>query len=334
MTRSAAVVLAVLVFTDAGYVAYLNSFYAYAASIVFLLAAAAAIALVLADCGGSRIRAAAAVVAAVLFVLSKPQESVQAVPLALLFATLGRLLQRPAAPILTVGAAVLLAAGVVGVAAASSDVRRATAYNLVFFEMLPHSPDPRADLVALAVDPELARFAGRHFFDAEVIGHHAWIGAAFSDRVDHLDIARFYLARPERFAEVLQRRARAAFKLQPPGFGTFERSAGRPARDITHSWTHWSRLKAGLPARAATIFALASAVLAAAGWIARSRLDVALSLAALPLMAGLAFATAALDSLDHERHLATYNLLLDLGLVVSVAFVINALAGRLQVHRS
>src|SRR5262249_55625306 len=155
-------------------VAYFNSFYSEAATVIFLVATVA-FALV-ATPGGDpdavrRRQVAAYFAAATLFATAKLQNVLLAVPLAILRWPLSISLERgprsrprrlaiAGVTVLLLGATVTLAA----YALFSRQLRMINRYNTVFYEILGHSPDPAADAAALGLDPSYARYAGTHAF--------------------------------------------------------------------------------------------------------------------------------------------------------------------------
>jgi len=318
-----AAAFAVFAFTDVGYVAPLNSFYTQVASLVFLFWAAAFAALALAEDSRRAWPIAAYFAAAFLFVVSKPQEAVQSVPLLLFGAYLAR--RRGRRWIAAAGGAMLLIAAAALYAGTRGLFQEGGLYKVVFFEILPRSPDPKGDLHALGLDAASSRWIGTTNYGAASPFRDPNVRASLFPRLGYGALARLYLTRPARAADALRRGAPAGLELRA-NLGNFEKSAGFPpgARSAAYSaWTRVRRLGSGSAALLLVLFYGGNAILAGAG-----RLPAAarVPLATLVAVGTLAFAVCTLSSahLELTRKLYVFHAVTDLLLVGDLTIAARA----------
>ncbi len=234
--------LLVFFFTDVGYAAPFNSFYSQTASLLFLMLTAG----VAADAirrGGldGPWRTAAYFLCAAAYVTSKPQEAIQGPILAVLGVRLaggadGRRSRRAAVP-LAIGLCLL---SVWYGRRTPVSLREAALYQVVFAEVLPHSPDPSADAAALGLDPDWLRYSGTNAFQADTPLLDPAFRIRFLKAIGYRKILGFYARRPNRFAERVRRISRKLWTLRP-SYGNLERSEAHPRRTLTDRWSAWSR---------------------------------------------------------------------------------------------
>lgn len=323
----AAGAFAVFAFTDVGYAAPLNSFYTQEASLVFLFWAAAFAAACLDDGGRRAWPIAGYFAAAVLFVASKPQEAAQSVPLALFGAYLAR---RPGRRgMAAAGAALLLAAagalflGTRGNGRFQEDML----YKVVFYEILPRSPDPAGDLRALGLDPAAERYSGTTTRGSDSPFRNPGVHASLFPKLGYGALLRFYLERPARAVAELVRGAPAGLELRAD-FGNFEKSAGFApgARSAAYSaWTKFRLLGTDAAAPLLVLFFGGNALLALAARIPSAARASLLTLAA---MGALAFSVCTLTSahIDISRKLYVFHAITDLVIAVDLALAGQAAA--------
>lgn len=338
--RWTAVILLVVVFTDVAYAAPLNSLYGQAASLLFLMLTA--------GIGTVAIRRGvlagpwllAYFVCAALFVCSKPQESLQAPLLAvfgLRLAGSGR--PRRAAAI---GLGVLMLAGAfVYYRTTPESMRRVALYHAVFYELLPNSPDPVADLGRLGLPRELVRFAGIDAYDPRAPLGVPSFRTKFDGKVGYSALAGIYLSDPGRFVSVLRRAAWKGAQRRPPNFGDLAKEAGAPPHAKSRRFAAWSDLQ--FRARPGTKFlwtALLAGTLSVAlttwrraprrGRLAREGLILLCAMAALELLV-CAFADAHIELV---RHLYVFHALVDLVLIADAAWLVQILGARPAFRRA
>jgi hypothetical protein len=325
----AAGAFAVFAFTDVGYVAPLNSFYTQAASLVFLFWTAALAAASLAD-GGRRVWPIAGYFgAALLFIASKPQEAAQSIPLALFGAYLAR--RRGRRWIAAGGASLLfVAAGALFAGTSGSGgFQQDMLYKVVFYEVLPRSPDPAGDLRALGLDPAAARYSGTTTKGPGSPFQDPSVRASLFPKLGYRALLRFYLARPARAAAELLRGAPAGLDLRS-NFGNFEKSAGFRPGAMSAAYSAWTKLRlfgAGSAALVLGLFFGANVLLAALGRIPPA---ARASLAALVTAGVLAFAVCTLSSahIDLSRKLYVFHAITDLLIVVDLALAVDTAVRR------
>jgi hypothetical protein len=340
VTRAAFGLLLVLMFTDVGYVAALNSFYSQTASLLFLLIAAGLWGLIARQSGPKLAPLVCFFIAAILFVGSKPQETIHAPVLAalLLRASMARSTGRAEkvrGALLAIG---LLIFAAVYYARTPESIKEAALYNNVFYELLPASADPSADLAALGADVRLAPLVGTTAYAENSPVNEPEFRSQFFDRVSHRDVAIFYLSRPERLWALLRKSSAGAFALRPPHLGNFEKSAGRPPQTLTGAFGLWSGLRyRALPGSVWTILLLFVGSLAAAIFL-RARRNLSLKerlflegFCALNVMALASFLTCTLGSslYDISRHLFAFQAMTDLMLLVAATWLIEVGAKRI-----
>jgi hypothetical protein len=318
-------IAAVVAFTDAGYVAYWNSFYTEPASLLFFL-------LLLGETIGVGERGVVTpaslfrwVLWAALWMLAKPQNAPLAVPLVLL---LFRLRVWPARPIpvlwAAAGAGVILATAAVNVATLPGETRRAPVYDMVFMAVLPESKNPSTDLAALGLNPELVRYSGTGAWSAGTAFADLKLTGAIGTTVTSLSVCRFYLMRPARLWKHLKSVLPRAMWLRPEWCGNFELDAGFAPGARSTSFSLWSHVheRALTPLAKPILLALVvSLPVTLLGWRrlagpARRRGEIFVFLTVCCLVSF--FVAAFGDAWDTVKHLCLFNFLLDAWLLFAV----------------
>ncbi len=328
--------LLVFFFTDVGYAALFNTFYTQTAAFLFLMLAAAAIALAVRR---SRLDGALGVayfLCAAAFVASKPQESIHGP----LFALFGLRLagiprgawRRPAEAM--AAALVLFSLWSYG-RTPEREIRRVALYQTVFRDMLPESADPGTDLAALGLDRRLAVYSGTNAYQPGAPIDEPGFERDFFDRIGYGKVVLFYAARPDRLLGRLERAARkGGLRLRPHASGNFEKTApGWRPNLVSRRFAAWSglRLKAA-PAAAPWLAALLclNLLAAAVGWKRSSRRGRLLreAIAFFVTIAVVEFLVCALaDGLaDIARHLFVFQAICDLLLVADAVWIAQVLA--------
>jgi hypothetical protein len=336
--RAVAAVLLVLFFTDVGYVAPFNSFYSQTASFVFLMLVAAIAAEAIRRGRLSGVWLLAYFGAALLFVGSKPQEKLAAPLLALFGLRLAGVRWRVVWRRPWRQGAVWLAAGLIAFSVwygrhTPYTLREATLFQVVFDDLLAHSPSPAADAAELRLDPEWMRYVGTNAYATDSPLLESEFRIRFLQRVGHRQIVAYYLRHPKHFAQRVSRASAQAWSLRPD-FGNFERSAEHPTKTLATRFALWSGLRERLGAHSLLAIAalLGGNLIAAVATYRRASLRGRLfreGLLTLVLMAPLAFVVCAFaQATDLSRSLYAYHALCDLLIVADAAWIAEALARR------
>ena len=324
---------AVVALTDAAYATYWNSFYTEPASgIFFLLALAEAI-----EIGGTGKATQGNIVRwalwCSLWVLAKTQNA----PLGLItglfaFRLAGWTQSKRARVAGVAGGLAIAGCAVFDVVSVPLAPTLANTYNMIFEAILPESDHPAADLQALGLAPELARYSGTGAWSpgtdfAELVPSPAFRA------ITPFTVVRFYLGRPARTWRRLNAVMPKLTFLRSERYGNFEPSAGEPPGALTHAFTLWSGFHEHvLPGFAKWL------VFALIGWPAvgvwrwvrqpdvaiRRRIEVH-TLAPICCLASLGSAVFG-DANDLVKHLYLFNLLLDACLILSAVAVVTAIS--------
>ncbi|HTR03838.1 MAG TPA: hypothetical protein VMN82_11630 [Thermoanaerobaculia bacterium] len=334
--QAVAAVLLVFFFTDVGYVAPLNSFYSQVASLLALLLLAA-VALAAARRGrldGALL--AAYFLLAAAFIGSKPQEAAQGLVLALLCWRLAggasrRAWRQPAAWL----AAALVAFSAWYGRSTPDTLRAAALYQVVFYEILPHSPDPAGDAAALGLDPAWLRYSGTDAFQPGTPVLDDAFRTRFLRDSGYGRVALLYARHPRRLAERLHRIAPKVWSLRP-SYGNLEKSDAHPALTLTDRYSVWSRWRLRLFRPAAWGW-LGALLLGNAAWAAMTwrratpcgRLARETLLAAVAMTA-TAYGVCVLTNAppDFSRVFYVAEALCDLILVADATWLVAALTAR------
>jgi hypothetical protein len=306
-------IAALLVLTDAGYVAYWNSFYPEPASCLFFLLLLTESIAILHASHVSQLHVARWSLWAVLWVMAKPQNA----PLGLVLALFSLRLRNSALAFVLIGTA-----AVVSIMTIPPPTQRAATYNQVFMAILPDSTQPSVDLQSLGLPPDLVRYSGTGAWSAGTAFTETETSGLIGVRVTPSAIVRFYLAHPGR----VWRRAKAvlpvAFSLRPT-YGNFEPSAGHPPGARSATFSLWSAIHERYFTRCGKIILIALLItpaLVAAAWLGLTHHRRSLEFfGLLTVSCLLSFAVAICgDAYDNVKHLFLFNLLLDTWLFAAV----------------
>jgi len=232
-----------IVFTDTAYTAYFNSFYSEPTGLVALIIAVGC-SLLLMERRAGFVALAGYFAASGLLITAKPMY----VPFAALFIPFGIYLTRFVSfrfRYALTGAVsfVLLALAVTYQAVTPEWLRMKASYIAIFSVLLPASPNPEADLLALNLRPEWIRYIGTSPYDADgPVEKDAAFRKEFTDRVRTPTIPLFLLARPAQLYRVASHIAPQLVETLPVYAGYYEESSGKPPR--TKPSAPWSSLRA------------------------------------------------------------------------------------------
>lgn len=321
---------ALVALTDAGYAVYWNSWYAEPASCFFcLLLLAEAVEI---GCAGATGWAGILrwSLWSILWILAKPQNAPIGLILGLFTFRLAMwTASKPARAAAAVGSCAMFACAAFNVFAMPIYGRQANTYGVVFAGILPESKNPEADLRALGLDPQLAKYSGT---GAWTPGTHFPEMAASGalKRVNTFTVLRFYLLRPARMWRRLHGLLPKITFLRRDWYGNFEPSAGLPPAAQSRAFTLWSGLHEHiLPAvNKWVVFALAGWPLFIAWrWsrerdiVKRRRLELWVLLPVCCLAA--LFSAVYGDAFDVIKHMYLFNLLLDASMIYAAAAALS-----------
>jgi hypothetical protein len=317
---------ALLALTDVGYAAYWNSFYAEPASCIFFLLLLAE-AVEIARAGQSSL---AGILRwslwSILWILAKPQNAPIGLILGLFTFRLGMWTgSKPGRLAAVAGGCAMFGCAAFNVTAMPGYGRQANTYGMVFSGILADSKDPAADLRALGLDPQLAKYAGTGAWSAGTYFPQMAASKAL-EHVNTFTVLRFYLLRPAR----MWRRLHGLFPkitfLRWTGYGNFEPSAGLSPGAQSRGFALWSGFhERVLPSvNKWVVFGLAGwPVLSVWQWVRcrdivrRRRLEL---LTLLPVCClGALFSAVYGDAFDIIKHLYLFNLLLDACMLYAAA---------------
>lgn len=312
-----------VIFTDVGYVAYWNSFYAEPASCIFFLFLAAETIAILRSAQVSNAAILRWSLFAILFVGAKSQNF----PLALLLAPLCLRLGSWR-PLAIAGSILIALAAAFNFATVPKPLTMANSYDTLFMAILPESKTPAADLQQFHLDPSLLAYSGSGAWSPNTAFGQLAQRGTLDRELTPATVARFWLLHPTR----IWRRAKAvlpvAFSLRPEWCGNFERAAGRPPGARSSSFILWSSIhehpitKFG---KFLIVLLLLSPFTAIAAWIGlpkhRRGIEILAVLSACCLMAFVVAICA--DAWDNVKHLFLFNLLFDATLLSALTSLLS-----------
>jgi len=211
------------------------------------------------------------------------------------------------------------------------EIRKTALYHTVFYEMLVDSPNPRADLEALGVSGDLARFAGTNTYMPNSGITYPWFQAAFFDKVSLRHVLQFYLTHPSRFWQRIKKSASQGFILKA-NLGHYDKESGLPPFSQGMRFRLWSDFRQrALPGSPWTLLIIWGGSLVASTLLyfrrqasAKERLGL-MAFGTLNVMAVVAFLTCTLgDSLyDLVRHLFAFHAMIDLSLLIGIVWLVE-----------
>ncbi|MFY9571955.1 MAG: hypothetical protein WAV20_11200 [Blastocatellia bacterium] len=324
-------ILLVLILTDPSYIASFNSFFSEPTALVFFVLAAGCALLVISG-QGSMWLLLAYFVCSTIFVTSKPMHA----PFAVLFALFGIYLARVAgfknAFVLAVSLSVLLCTTAVGYYwVTPHELREKAVYIELFTDFLQHSPTREQDLVDMGLDQDWARFAGTNPYSADSPIRDPAFKTELMARVGPTTIPFFYLRRPLRFYELIQRCSRHIQQMTSLGY--YEKSSGHAP--FAQPFGLWYRLRAFLfPRSIWTLvgFFAAGTAATALGIVgknhSRRRLAVFCAVLTAAALGQFLIPVLMFGENDLPRYLFLFNLIFDVGLIGVLVMTVQAVFSR------
>jgi len=327
--------LVILIMTDVGYVAYLNSLYTEPASCIwflFFLAESIAIASAEKATWGAVLRWTAF---AILWITAKIQNAPLCVPIAFYGATTFKLASdRRLRHVAAGGMLAICVSGWVMYRSTLPATRVTALYNTVFFGILPESTRPEADLASLGLDRSYAQYSGTVAWSPGTGVADGALVQAVERQLNPLKLFGFYLSRPARLHQHVERVLQNALSLRPEFCGNFEESAGRRPGARSDAIAFWSGFHSRCLGRigdflvgallVSTLIGLAMIVRMGRKHDCRRWLEFGVFVGICCLMA---FSVAAFgDAWDNVKHQFLFNLLLDTCLVFVVVTAFESVA--------
>lgn len=128
----------------------------------------------------------------------------------------------------TAAAGVLVALSALTLQLQPRSFNQTLVWSDVFYTILYHSPDPKADLRDLGAPTEMARFAGKTFYQAYPVASRDPQYQVFLRRVSLSDVTAFYLRHPGRLATVAGSAAAAVAHARYDLPNTLRNDSSRP----------------------------------------------------------------------------------------------------------
>jgi hypothetical protein len=336
-------VLAMVIFSDVAYVAYLNSFFMDAFSMVFLLLVAAL--------GGAwvlRPRAWVAIafgIAGVLFGLSKTPHGVAALFLAGLAAwfAVGSLRRRNylRGGCWAASAIAVAVSGAMSIQAPPGDYKAEPLYSLIFYRLLPGLPDKAQTLAELGLPESDVKYSGTFAYMPNAgLMNEKW-KADFLTRINFSRIVTYYLRHPLIALHLVWWGLTQDGPAIRPGYlGNYERADGVARSAQARHFIWWTDLRMWLfrifPAHVVIFYGImgigSCLCIFRGAWAAR-----------WPLYPMVLFLTASgivefllgplLDGVEIARHLFLFHVITEILILCAVAGVLAAIRPRAAIGR-
>jgi hypothetical protein len=218
-----------------------------------------------------------------------------------------------------------------------NDYKAESLYSMIFYRMLPDSPDKAEMLSGLGLPASDVAYSGTHAYTlgAPVVADPQW-RKDFVDRVTYRNLAIFYLRNLPLTWHLLGRELKEdAPRIRPVGFGNFEREDGFPPGAMAHRFDAWSNLRSWLlrvfPAHMVMFYGvmdMASLLcLFRPAWAARWPQYPLVMLLAASGQVEFLFAVL-LDGTETARHLFFFHVITEILIVYAVAAILSQLAYR------
>ncbi len=316
-----------LFFGDVMYVSYFNSCYMDAATYVFLMLSV--VLFLRAAAWRRKSDAIGLVICVALMLLSKSQHAVLGLWIAPLFAFFGRDLWPGKSRVFAIiSTTIVAAAAIAGMDLVPFDYAAHGYYSVIFFELLPHSGNVKADLGALGLDESYAKFVGTHAFMDQSGFSDPEFARRFMRRTSYARVGWYFLTHPRDAFLDLDTALGQGGRQRPP-MGNFERSPQRPDTTESHTFALWSDAKRALfhghGVRYGIFYALVTG-LACAFAIARRRAMPGVLIAGVFAIAGMGITEVLISSLadavDVARHFFIAAAILDVELLIVLSMML------------
>ncbi len=324
-------VFSVIMFLDTNYIAYFNSAYTETAAYLFLLLLIAAATHVIFHKPYAPAWVSAYFLFAFLFSCSRYPNGVM-YPLLALFGVLLTLHTRQVMSGL-VALAATLAGGILVLGfmrGAPPAYTEFSLYNHFFNSLLRFSPTPGEDLKEFGLDPALLSCSGTTYYEPRSAVYNQEAYRGFREKVSTKRVIRFYLHHPRRVMGSIYRTVSMGMKLAP-GYGNYEKSAGKPPGSHSQGFVIWSSLRDRLMPKNVWVVAVVLAISLATAFWPRDSVGIAAFRSLIVTLCALQLGviSCASDPSDVIRHMFAFNLLWDLILMLTSIDLLFRFAARI-----
>jgi hypothetical protein len=315
----------IFLLTDAGYIAYFNTFYSEPTAMVSLLLALGC-ALLLITRSDSWVLLVGYFAASAILITAKPMCVVFALPLALFGVYLSGRISLGRRFMAGIALACALCILAVWYNAQSPQWLRLNAnYIAIFQDLLPNSKTPDQDLDGLGLDFFWIKYTGvSPYGDASPLKSVS-LKTDFEQRIHTATIAKFYLERPARLFDLCRRCASHTLITRVDHLGYYTQESGKPFKSQPPG--PWSEIRDSVFPKNIWMlagFLIVGTVISIIGLIKHSAhrawyaaLGTVLAIGALQF----AVPVLSVGEPDVERHLFLYSLVFDIVLISLVAFL-------------
>jgi len=317
----------VLIFCDLNYTIYFHSFYTEPATLIFLLATVGSGLYLLKQKRESIANLLLFFACAWLLVGAKTQNVIFAPAIALFglrLLQLDRGLRRRIVTLACVLVVTLLS--LAEYALTPVTLKNSSKYNAVFFGALMGTTDPRRDLIDLGVSEEYSALAGTNFHQPglPLYVKNGEFEEGYYRKISFRKIFYFYLMRPGRFLDKIQESLDRGYVPRPEYAGNFEKASGEKPGGQSRRWNFWGLFKKNYFPKSVWFFAvylIATATLIFVAWRRSDEADQKLVWEfyfALWMTIPITLVTPLLGDgfSDFERHMFSFNVLMDLSLLL------------------
>lgn len=238
--------LALIVFGDAGYIVYFNSFYGEPVSLIFLMLTLGLALRLLKKERPSIADILLLTAASLMFVCAKQQNSPSGILIAVLFIRLAFIKKEKVWRITVVSsAAVLLLTSAFMYLTITDDIKNINQYHAFTRGILQGSREPLEDTEKLGLDKKFSMLAGTTYYDRYPMEmpESQRMKEEFYPNFGFVGIAKYYFTHPDRLFEKLSISARNGFSIRPEVIGNYEKAEGKSYGEKTYTFSLWSSMK-------------------------------------------------------------------------------------------
>ncbi|MGO4371621.1 glycan biosynthesis hexose transferase WsfD [Paenibacillus sp. 2TAB19] len=333
------VVIATFVFLDIGYIAYFNSFFGEAVTLIFmLLTFGLALAVATSDTTARKLLLLF-FIACFCLICTKLQNAPIGLLLILIAARFWALRKdKRWRKMILIGSSVLLIATAVMYIAAPQRLKHINLYQTVFYGILKDSPDPDGALKELGLPESFKVLAGTNYFqtDTAIKQNDPILTEYLYSKLSHKDVLLYYMKHPGRFLQKLERGAESGMSIRPYYLGSYDKDEGKPYGTIAYTFSLWSEFKHDFVPNKLWFVCLIYLVYYA-GIVyeytrrpaerQRARIDIFACLGLIGLF-GMGVPLLGDGEADLGKHLFLFNVCFDMMLAVGVVYLLAILTSR------